>query len=208
MLWLKTFSQLSIGILIILSGGFAGVYYLVKYDDGQALKEQIQNIGNQKNAVQKKIDSLDKDLKQLQHMNVVIEEMGDEINKFLQFIPSRLTSSMIMNHLNTNAKEAGVDLQNIINHKFTEQHDFYEKIKISVTVKGFFTQILIFLSKLTGLTEVITVENFTLEEVRTGGKYVGSLNEVRMRMDIYGYRYTSPIIDKDKDKDQGEEVEK
>jgi len=197
MLWLKTFSQLSIGILIILSGGFAGVYYLVRYDDGQAIADQIRSLDNQKKDVKKKIDSLNMELERLQEMDTAINLMGDEINKFLQYIPSEVTSSMILNNLTTNAKKAGVDLQGITNHRSIEQHDFYEKIKISVTVKGLFTQILVFLSKLTGLTEIVTVESFTLEKVKAGGKYIGSLSEVRMRMDIYGYRYISPIIEKD-----------
>ena len=206
MLWLRSFSQLSIGIIILLSGGFAGLYYMVKYDKGQLLENEIQSLVGQKNVVQKEINSLNLELGQLQEMDKAMNLMGDEINKFLQFIPRKLTSSMVLNHLNIHAKESGVNLENIVNHRSIEKKEFYEKIKISVTVKGLYTQVLVFLSKLTSLTEIIIVEMFTLTEVQGRGKYVGGLNEVTMRMDIYGYRYTSPIIDVAEETNKQKEV--
>ena len=193
MLWLKAVSQVNLGVVIILSGGIAGMYYLFKYDNGQSIKEETQGLEKQKAAVQEKIDVVDFELKQLQEMDKAIRLMGDEINKFLQFIPNKLTSSMVLNHLNIHAKAAGVDMQNIQNHSAIEDHEFYEKIKISVTVTGLFSQVLVFLSKLTGLTEIITVGRFNLSEIRQS-RFVSGLNEVKMEMDIYGYRYTSSII--------------
>ena len=136
---------------------------------------------------------MDFELKQLQEMDKAIRLMGDEVNKFLQYIPNKLTSSMVLNHLNINAKSAGVDMQKIQNHSTVEDQEFYEKIKINVTVTGLFSQVLVFLSKLTGLTEIITIGSFNLREVKQG-RYVGGSNEIKMEMDIYGYRYTSPII--------------
>ncbi len=193
MLLLKTLSQLSLGIVIIISGGIAGVYYVWKYDNGQTIKDETQSLEKQKAAVQEKIDAVDFELKQLQEMDKAIRLMGDEVNKFLQYIPNKLTSSMVLNHLNINAKSAGVDMQKIQNHSTVEDQEFYEKIKINVTVTGLFSQVLVFLSKLTGLTEIITIGSFNLREVKQG-RYVGGSNEIKMEMDIYGYRYTSPII--------------
>ena len=193
MLWLKVFSQISLGIVIIISGGIAGIYSVWKYDNGQSIKDAIQGVEKQKTVVQEKIDTLDFELTQLQEMGKAMRLMGDEVNKFLQFIPNKLTSSMVLNHLNIHAKSSGVNMKDITNHSAVETQEFYEKIKISVTVKGLFSQVLVFLSKLTGLTEIISVDSFTLEEAQRG-KYVGSSNEITMRMDIYGYRYTVPII--------------
>ena len=186
---------------ILISGTIAGVYYVWKYDNGQSIKDAIQGLEKEKTVVQEKIDVLDFELTQLQEMDKAMRLMGDEVNKFLQFIPNKLTSLMMLSHLNIHAKAAGVDMKNIVNHSTVETQEFYEKIKISVTVKGLFSQVLVFLSKLTGLTEIITVDSFTLEEAQKG-KYVGSSNEITMRMDIYGYRYTSPIISEDVDNQQ------
>ena len=48
MLWLKTFSQISLGIIIIISGGIAGIYYAWKYDNGQSIKDVIARAGKAK----------------------------------------------------------------------------------------------------------------------------------------------------------------
>ena len=194
MLWFRVFSQLNLSIVIIFSCGIAGVYFLVKYDNGQTIKNEIHGLENQKSVIQKKIDTLNQELTHLQELDKAMNLMGDEINRFLQFIPNKMTSAMVLNHLNIHAKASGVNLEGINSHSSVEKQEFYEKIKISITIKGLFTQILVFLSKLTSLTEIITVENFNLEEVRQKGKYISGLNEVTMTMDIYGYRYISPII--------------
>ena len=128
--------------------------------------------------------------------------MGDEINKFLKFIPDKVTSSMILNHLNEKARLAGVVLENIVNHKVSETKEFYEKLKVSVTVRGPFTQILIFLSKLTSLTEIITVESFNMDNP----SQEKNQREVKIRMDIYGYRYITPIIAQQNSTPKNQEV--
>ena len=202
MLWLKVFSNLSIGVVIFLSAGFAGLYYLVKYDDGKTIKTGIQRLEKQVEVEQKKVEDLDKELKSLHDMSAAMNQLGDKINDFLQFIPNKMTSLMILNHLTVNAKVSGVDLEDITHHRASQKKEFYEKIKVSVTVKGLFTQILIFLSKLTDLTEVVTVESFNLEEVQKSKKRISvGLREVTMKMDIYGYKYISNIIDNDKKKE-------
>ncbi len=205
MLWLKIFLRLSIGSIIILNIGLSGLYYFFKYDKGESIKNEIKSLEGQKNAVQKKINDLKASLNNLQEMDKAMNSMGTEVNKLLEFIPNKVTSSMILNHLNIQAKSAGVDLEDINNRGGSEIKNFYEKLKISVTVKGLFTQVLIFLSKLTSLTEVVTVENFDLTEVQQRGQQIGGLKEVKMRMDIYGYRYIAPVLDQ-KNKDEKKEV--
>ena len=189
-MWFKLFSQLSMGLVIIFSGGVAGVYYVFKYDKGESIQNEIQSLDEQKAKAQQSIEDLKMELSNLQEMDKAMNLMGDEINKFLKFIPDKVTSSMILNHLNEKARSAGVELENIVNHKVSETKEFYEKLKVSVTVRGLFTHILIFLSQLTSLTEIITVESFNMDNP----SHKKGRGEVKIRMDIYGYRYITPII--------------
>ena len=202
MLWFRVFSQLSIGMIIILSAGFAGLYYITKYDNGESIKNEIASLDTQKNAVQKEIEELNGELKNLNELDKAMNSMSGEINKFLQFIPNKMTSSIVLNHLNQQAKVAGVDLQDIVTYSNVEKREFYEKLKVNVTVKGLFTQVLVFLSKLTNLKEIITVEQFSMEPVAQKKKYAKGVNEIKIQMDIYGYRYTSAIIEEDKNRQE------
>ena len=201
-MWFRIFSQLGIGVVIILSGGVAGVYYVLKYDHGENIQTEIKSLEEQQEKTKISIEDAKKELLNLQEMDKAMNLMGDEINKFLKFIPDKVTSSMVLNYLNEEARSAGVELENITNHKVSEKQEFYEKLKVSVTVRGLFTQILIFLSKLTSLKEIITVESFNMENLsQKKGR-----NEVKIRMDIYGYRYITPIIAKEDSTNTKKEV--
>ena len=191
-MWIKVFAQTSIGIMIIVSAGIAGIYYVAKYDNGQSIKNEISSLDKQKTDVEKGIKNLELELQGIQEVEKVINVMGDKMNEFLKFIPDKMTSSMILNHLNVNAKSAGVELSDIANHDVVAKEEFYEKIKINITVRGVFTQVLVFLSKLTGLTEIVTIESFVLKEISHKKELE---DEVQMQMEIYGYRYITPIVD-------------
>lgn len=196
MLFIKSFANLSIFFVILLSGAITGGYRFLKYDEGDSIKTQIQEINVNKDQTQAKIANLKLELKALQETDILVNKMGDEINNFLRFIPSRLTSAMILNHLNNTAKSTGVNVENITNYDFVRKEEFYEKLKVSVTIKGIFSNVLLFLSKLTGLTEMITVESFAMDSVRGRADVsVHGLEEVKVRMDIFGYRYASPVVD-------------
>ncbi len=193
--FIRSFAEINIGLVILLSGCIAGGYYFVKYDKGDSIRQQIQQINRDKDKTKETINNLNLELKALQETDVVVNQMGMEINSFLKFIPSKLTSAMMLNHLNNTAKSTGVSLEGITNYDFVQKEEFYEKLKVSVTIKGIFSQVLLFLSKLTGLTEVITVENFSMESTRQRSISIQGMDEVQVRMDIYGYRYVSPIVD-------------
>ena len=180
---------------ILLSAGFAGFYYLYKYDNGKSLQEEIVKLDKQKQEIEVKIEEANIELTRFHETDEVLNDIGNEINKFLEYIPNKLTSAMILNRLNTYSKSSGVDMEDINNHPIAEQKDFYEKLKITMTIRGVYTQVLVFLSKLTSATEIITVEDFTIREVRDRERTGGLFTEVTMRMDIYGYRYIAPIID-------------
>ena len=192
---IRVFPNTNIAFAILLSGCIAGGYYLVKYDKGDSIKQQIQQINKDKDTTREKTNNLKLALKALRETDVVVNQMGMEINSFLKFIPSKLTSAMMLNHLNNTAKSTGVSVEGITNHDFVKKEEFYEKLKVSVTINGVFSQVLLFLSKLTGLTEVITVESFSMDSIRRQDISIRGLDEVKMRMDIYGYRYVSPIVD-------------
>ena len=196
MLFIRSFANLSIFFVVLLSGAIAGGYRFLKYDTGDSIKTQIQKINVNKDKTKAQIANLSLELKALQETDLLVNKMGTEINNFLQIIPSELTSAMILNHLNNTAKTTGVNVENITNYDFIRKEEFYEKLKVGVTIRGVFSNVLLFLSKLTGLTEVITVENFTMENVRSRVDIsVQVLDEVKVKMDIFGYRYISSVVE-------------
>ena len=175
-------------LVAVMSFGFAGLYYMFKYDDGKSIRAEMQTLNINKEKVKAEIDNLKLEVSTLQETDKVMNQMGLEINQFLEFIPKELTSSKILNNLNNTARNSGVNIENIINSHSFVREDFYEKIKVSLVIKGVFSQLLVFLSKLTSLRELITVESFTMESMARQNRRA-AFGELKMRMDMYSYRY-------------------
>ena len=198
---IKSFLDLSYGLIILVSSFLAGGYFLIGYDKGDDITKQIQKINQDKDNTQAKITGLNEELKALQATDTMINQTSMEINKFLQFIPNKLTSAMVLNHLNNTAKAAGVNVENIKSYDApVEKKEFYEKVKVNLTIEGVFSQVLVFLSNLTNLTEVITVESFSMRKSNKNLRKIKGLSGVTVTMDIYGYRYTVPIVDIENEK--------
>ena len=192
MLWIKMFSQMSIGLILLLSAAGGGVYYVFKYDKGDSIKAEIKNLEDQQTKIDQEINDLNVKLEQLNKLDKAYEHYGGEVNQILQLIPYKMDSAIIVKHLDMQARKTGVDLTNINSQMSVEKKELYEKVKVSVTVKGLFRQILVFLSSLTELAEMITVEKFTLTRGSSSqDSYQRGISEVQMQMDIYGYRYIS-----------------
>ncbi len=194
-MWLKIFSQWPLVMMILLSSGFTGFYWLFQYDNGSSIQKEIDNIKATNTKTQSEVKELELRLVTLQETDNAINEMGDEFNQFLALIPDKMNSSVILDYLTSISKITGVHLQTVQNTKVLEKKDFYEKFKVDIIIKGFYGQILMFLSKLTGLPEIVTVESFTMDH--TSGRGQGSsTGEVEMKMDVFGYRYVHATAEK------------
>ena len=105
--------DMTIGMVVLTSLILGGFYYVLFYDNGDSIKQATNGLINQEAQVQKDIEDLKKKLARLKQMKQVLDKTQDEVNKFLKFMPNTLTSLMILNNLNRNAKSSGVVLENI-----------------------------------------------------------------------------------------------
>lgn len=197
MIWLKAFAEWPLPTIFVFGVGLAGGYWMLKYDNGSSIQKKIDQAATEKETLQAEVDELTSKLRNLQEADRTINEMGDQFDQFLKLIPNKMNSSLVMEYLNTISLATGVRVTSIQSHPTSERKDFYEKLKISVTLRGFYTEILSFLAKLTGLSEIVTVENFEMDHRGVASSGEASTGEVQMKMDIYGYRYLPPEEEED-----------
>ena len=197
-MWLKIISDLQFGLTLLLSGVIMGVFYFWKFDDGSSINSQVTQLENDKTKIQQEIESLTVKLRNVRKMDQSMKTQAVEITQLLEYIPNELTSSRILKHLNHLTKMSGVHLEDIKNYGSVKKEKLYEKLRINMKIRGFFSQLLLFLSKITELNIFVTVEEFTIEhDLRQNrSQQLQLLNELRVNMDIYGYRYLPEIISK------------
>lgn len=198
MIWFRIFFKLSVSTLLFISVLLAGVYYVVKYDKGTSVKSEIKTIQNKIKNEKKAFAKLELKLEKIKKLDIHIKQLGGDINSFLKYIPNKMTGAKMSKILTQKAKESGINIESLTNHGTTIKENFYEKIKVSIVIRGFFSQILLFLSKLTELTEILTVEFFDMQIAqKTKNRFRNSNQEIEARLDVYGFRYISKIIEKD-----------
>ncbi len=193
-MWIKIISDLQLGLALLLSGVFMGVFYFWKFDNGSSITSQVIQLESDKTKVQQEIDTLTVKLRNVQKMDQSMKTHAVEIAQLLKYIPNELTSSRILKHLNHLTKASGVHLEDIKNYGSVKKEKLYEKLRINMKIRGFFSQLLLFLSKITELNIFVTVEEFTIEHDLRHKRSRQLLNELRVSMDIYGYRYLPEII--------------
>lgn len=193
-MWLKIISDLQLGLALLLSGIIMGVFYFSKFDDGSSIQNQVTQLENDKTKIQQEIKSLAVKLRNVQKMDQSMKTQAAEIAQLIAYIPNELTSSRILKHLNHLTKVSGVHLEDIKNYGSVKKEELYEKLRINMKIRGFFSQLLLFLSKITELNIFVTVEEFTIEHDLRQKRSRQLLNELRINMDIYGYRYLPEII--------------
>ena len=189
--------DMTIGMVIFISLLLGGFYYLFVFDNGDSIKQATTSLVNNEALAQKEIKELKEKLTHLERMKQVLDRTQDEVNKFLRFMPNTLTSLMILNNLNANAKDSGVILENIKTRELPAQDRRpYSIVQVNLNIKGLFNQILVFLSRLTDSPEIITFHEFTLrnENMMDSGSS-GSIKygQITMTATIHGYKYNEPI---------------
>ena len=194
--------DMTIGMVVFISLLLGGFYYLAFYDNGDSIKEETNNLISAESRVQKQIIDLKKNLAKLRQMKQVLDKTQGEVNKFLKFMPNTLTSLMILNNLNANAKLSGVKLENITNREHSVKNNKpYNIIEMKLDIKGSFSQILEFLSQLTSSPKILTFHNFGLKNQDSNNNEgrqknindYGRNTQMIMNATVYAYKYNEPI---------------
>lgn len=193
-MWLKIIADLQIVLVLLLNIMLMGGYYFLEYNDGSAIKSAIAQLEKDKVKVQEDISDLELKLQDVQKMDESMKTHAEEISQLIKYIPNELTSSQILKHLNHLTKASGIHLEDIKNYGTVKKEELYEKLRINMKIRGFFSQVLLFLSKVTELNIFVTVEEFTIEKDMRQEQSRQLLNELRVSMDIYGYRYLTETV--------------
>jgi Tfp pilus assembly protein PilO len=141
----------------------------------------------QLNDIQQKALKIDKEIEEIRALKAAQEKDAERLNVFLGFIPEKLSNFEMMRTLSNEAKAVGVNINSIKDSGQTsgKTGEFYEEIGVDISLEGSFAQLLLFLSNLTRLNQIVTLNTL---EIRGGGAVDAPLS---MAAQIRGYRYVA-----------------
>lgn len=183
----KLLSELEMPKAIIIGLVVALFYRFTSYDNGSALEQQIktgeQNVIN----LTAEVKRLKRDMVLVEKFTTTKKILGETFDKLIRYLPEDFNVNDQMKIISTEAKTAGANIVSIAKGRGGKQFQFYEEISVKVELEGTFTQVMMFLSRLTRLNKVIVVRDMTIKKVRSSGSEEGI--KVSFGSNLVGYRY-------------------
>lgn len=173
--------------MIFLSGFLSAGYYWSFYDNGEVLKTEIDTAGQNLKNSEKKLQDKKIELEETVIFDDSVKRLGKEIDIFLSYIPTHLTTRNLFEDITKLTKSSGVEIMQMRNSNRTvSKNSLYDSIAVALSLEGDFSQILTFLSELTSLDKIITVNNVSIQPRGTES------TKVKADMNLVGYRYLKP----------------
>ena len=169
--------------IITLGSFFMGMYYFTFYDDGSFLKKKTAEVHTQIQNTDQKIQKQKNEITRLLNYKTAIEREARAIQYFLSYIPNEYTAIDIFHFLTQEAKNAGINIEDKADQG-VKDGEFYDALKVHVRVAGSFSQVLLFLSRLTAQKKILVVNDINLS-ISSGEDD----QWITASMTVYAYRY-------------------
>ena len=179
--------------IVVLGGFLLGMYYFTFYDDGTYLRKKTAEVQTQVKIADQKIQKQKEEVARLVNFQKSLEREARAIKYFLSYIPNEYTVIDVFHFLTQEAKSAGINIEDK-SDRGVEDGDIYDALKVNVKVAGSFSQVLLFLSRLTAQKKILVVKeiNFTLVNSE------GNQKRITANMTVYAYRYKEQKPDEEK----------
>ena len=194
--------NLTVGKALVIGLALGAAYYFFMYDDGSVLQKQIQVAQQQVTQDQNKIASINKAIEDAKTFVKVKAALGAEMQTVLKAIPGELTSLEFMQTLSNEAKTLGLQINSIARgESFRSPSNggkgeaaFFKPIVVSVQLTGTYNQVMEFMSALTALDKIVTVDSLDLNaQQQSGLNQKSSAPVLNFRADLAAYRFLSDV---------------
>jgi type IV pilus assembly protein PilO len=188
---LAKFAELPWPKVMMAAAGAVAVYYFLQYDDGsrlRALYEQKQSEMKKEEMLLKKTQDAMKDLERFKD---ALNSQSAQVREILNFLPKQMNTGELLTSLQDRASQAGMRVLKVEPQDQVTKIEFYEYMKIDIQLQGTYSQVATFLSLLSKLPRLLTLEKIKLA---TSASYVkGSATDGGTKIDfaatIIAYRY-------------------
>ena len=162
------------------------IFYLLWFDSGVSQKRQISSITKDIGVLSNELVTLEKAVVDADKLNRLIEQVGEGVNKLSKYIPEKLTDTDVVKDLSTSARSVGATVVGIrVKSAKSNSDDIYDLVSVEVELRGVFDEIMAFLSQLTKVDRIYTLEDMNFSIKRRGEHR----SEVSFKTTVVGYRY-------------------
>ncbi len=181
--WGKT---LGVGVLV------AGLYYIALFDDGSVLQEQLSQFQQEYTQAEKDIAATKEALANADRFEREVKDTVDQFARITEFMPEKISGSEMITLVSDLCKRAGLKLLKVEPRQAGEKVEFYETTKVMFSIEGTFSQTLAFLSALSRIPKLMTIDDFFIDVAQSNS------NQETPRLIasgiLLGYRYVRSTV--------------
>jgi len=195
--------------MIFISGVLASGYWFFLYDKGLDIIQETDDIKNQIIQTDKNIGKKKEEIEKAITFDSGVRLLGKELELFYEYFPYKLTNRQLFQDLTRLSKDSGLEIMSMKGSPRQQQTKLYETLNVQLMVEGEFAQFLGFLSKLTDLDKVVTVQNVNIKPVvkrqkaRSGD---AKIQKIQAQINVLGFRYVRPVTVQDENAKQNEQT--
>jgi len=184
--FIASFSRNTVLQIFVFGAFFMGLYYFSFYDDGAPLKKEIQNVRSQIQTAQTNISKAQGDLENKMIFKREVETDEKVVKDLLNYTPESLTFNEISIIITNEALTSGVNIDTKRDGRVEDIPDTnYQTLEIEVNIISSFSQLMVFLSKLTEQKRVLIVQAIDIQvDEKT--------DLISAKLALLAYRYEEP----------------
>lgn len=187
-------NSMSLTKAAVVGMAIAGFYYMAAYDDGTGIEKDTQRFKSETAQLRGELLKMQAAISSARGLDEKVEGLNQTLKGITLYMPRDSNEYSLMKLLSSEAKAAGVNIVGIRQaalRSTTETSPYWKEFPVDVELKGSFSQMLLFLSFLTRVNRMITVESFDFGGVNSGEAGTDDLL-LNFKARFYGYRYLEP----------------
>lgn len=138
---------------------FLGILYFVYY---KPKNTELKNIKKERVNIEQEVSTLRAKKKQLDKIEVEIEQMNTTLKGLETIIPQKKETSDILNRIQELAYDSQLNLVKLAPRTEVNK-EFYSEWPIPIEITGNYHNLALFFDRLSGSSRIFNIENFTLK---------------------------------------------
>ena len=168
----------------------AAIYYFIAYDSGAMLQTNIAKYQTDLETIKAEMIAVRKKIEKAQMFEKTSSQLGQTLHSVLTYVPENTNHSDLMKIISNEVKTSGERLIKMRGLDDVSSTSFYKTVAVEVELQGSFVQHMLFLSFLTRVDQILTVDHLTIDS--RGELMDAEAPWSTMRVTIKGYRYIPP----------------
>jgi len=177
--------NMSVGATVIMAILIGGAFYALYYDSGEKQQLKINQTRREIATKKTKITRADSQILAAKRYELIEKKMGEVMGRVLKYIPSNIKSFEVQRFIQKAATDSELNIVKIERRNglpLVVKGAPFVKMPITTQLEGSFVQIMDFLSRLTKLNRIVTVDGMRFESKRRS-------NIIQFSATFMGYRY-------------------